>query len=335
MENRALRRRPTGAGRPAADRPDAGHGASAPDARGMSPMPMSTCWLPAKPAPARRWSRASASAGAGAHRAISSRSIAARCRRRSSRASCSAMRPAPSPARRKSGSAASNMPAAARCFSTRSKACRCRRRSSCCGCWKCARSRRSAPMSVRPVDLRVVAAAKVDLGDPQQRGEFPRGPLSIGSTLSPFRSRLCASAATIFRCCSLTSLQRAASAFQASVPAVSGRRRSAILGSMTGRAMCGNCRILLNGCARAWRGGEHRPPRRSSSPTPCRCPSGWIATRPTSSARPFAAIDGDVRRDHRGAGHSAQDFLRQAAAARHRAQRFLQIDQACGTRSPI
>ena len=39
--------------------------------------------------------------GAGASRAISLRSIAARCRRRSSRASCSAMRPVHLPARRK------------------------------------------------------------------------------------------------------------------------------------------------------------------------------------------------------------------------------------------
>jgi two-component system C4-dicarboxylate transport response regulator DctD len=45
---------------------------------------------------------------------------------------------------------------------------------------------------VRPVDLRVVAAAKVDLGDPRQRGEFPRGsllPAQCGDDLHPAAAR--------------------------------------------------------------------------------------------------------------------------------------------------
>ena len=52
--------------------------------------------------------------------ARSSRSIARRCRRRCSKANCSAMRKARSPAPPGSARAASNWPTAARCFSTRS-----------------------------------------------------------------------------------------------------------------------------------------------------------------------------------------------------------------------
>ena len=64
-----------------------------------SPTPTRRCSSPARAAPARSWSRARSTGAAGARAGRSSPSTAPRCRRRCSRASCSATRAAPSPTR--------------------------------------------------------------------------------------------------------------------------------------------------------------------------------------------------------------------------------------------
>ena len=68
---------------------------------------------------------------------------------------------------------------------------------------RCAKSPRLGTNDVRPVDLRVVAAAKIDLGDPAVRGDFQRGSLDYRLNCryrSPFHR--CGSAAMISHCCS-------------------------------------------------------------------------------------------------------------------------------------
>ena len=111
---------------------------------------------------------------------------------------------------------------------------------------------------LRPVDLRVVAAAKVDLGDPRQRGSFREDlyyQLNVVTiSIPPLRERRDDVALLFF--------------YFAGAPLTASGVRCrpfrplsiAICRTMTGRAMCANWRISPSVSCLDWRKGRGRRP---------------------------------------------------------------------------
>ncbi len=143
---------------------------------------------------------------------------------------------------------------------------------------------------VRPVDLRVVAAAKIDLGDPGQRGDFREDlyyRLNVVTiSIPPLRERRDDIPLLFFYFA-----ERAAARFRRRMPAVP----AAVHRHLCAHDWPGNVRELSHFAERVVLGlggggaSAGRPPRRSRT-TPARCRNGWNATRPRSSARRLAAM---------------------------------------------
>lgn len=141
---------------------------------------------------------------------------------------------------------------------------------------------------VSPVDLRVVAAAKIDLGDPAVRGDFREDlyyRLNVVTiSIPPLRERR-DDIPLLF-----SHFAARAAGASAAMPRRFHRMCGGISPRTHGRAMSANSRIMPNVWCLAWKVGQRQRSLRSRRMR--RFPNGWNATRQRSFAtrcRPMAA----------------------------------------------
>ena len=222
-----------------------------------------------------------ASTGAGAGRRTSSRSTAARCPRPCSRASSSATRPARSPAPTAAASGGSSTPNGGTLFLDEIESCPPAIQVK---LLRVLETREVEPLGTnerRRLDLRVVAATKVDLGDPARARRLPRGSLLSAERRHPAHPAA-ARAARRHPAPLRAFPARSAERFGRPAPEIDG----AVRDHLARHDWPGNVRELLHFADRVALGLEAEP--RASAPPPCppdsrtgACPSAWTATRPS------------------------------------------------------
>ncbi len=163
----------------------------------------------------------------------------------------------------------------------------------------------------RPVDIRVVAAAKVDLGDPAARGDFREDlyyRLNVVTlSIPPLRERR-DDIPLLFS----HFLARASERFGREVPAISAAMRA----YLATHSWPGNVRELSHFAERVALGGretwEFRPQRPPQAERPCR--KDWNATRPISSSRRSRRIAATSKRPCKPSASPARLFTTSCSA---------------------